>query len=103
MTKKIKLSFINKGKPFSIPHMTVRDQEELLQELAEQEKKDTPVDDKMQNKILLLKMLQRVDPNITMDNILDMHPQDFIALINLIVTTGRELSDEDVNFREKKK
>lgn len=97
--KKIKLSFVNDGKKFVIPHMTVQKQEELLEELADREKKDEDISEKDMQKWMLLKTLQGVDKNVTIDDILSMHPQDFVELVNFIWKKGRELSSDDLNFR----
>jgi len=103
--KKIKLSFVNGGKEFILPHITVGMQEKILEEMAKIEKNklsDEQYNSKI-NKYLVLTTLQKVDSNITEQNILDMHPTDFVKISNMVWEEGRELLDDDENFRKKKK
>lgn len=99
--KKIKLSFVNDGKSFNLPRMTVKRQEELMESIVDIEKKYT--DEKKQNqesnKLLVLKTLQVIDGSITLDDINNMHPEDFIVLFNMIWDKGRELTGENRDFR----
>lgn len=99
--KKIKLSFVNGGKPFFVPHMTVKRQEELMESIIDIEKKYEDEKKKNQecNKVIVLKTLQVVDINVTMDDINNMHPEDFIFLFNNIWEVGRELTSEKLDFR----
>jgi hypothetical protein len=104
MGEKIKLSFVNDGKPFNLPAMTVKRQEELMEEMAKLEDKISEDQYNREiNKILVLKTLQAVDDNITMEHINNMHPDDYIKLFSRIWTEGRELSDgDDSDFQIKK-
>lgn len=102
---KIKLSFVKGGKEaFEIPKMTVRRQEELMTEMVKLEKEmETDEYNREMNRLLILKSLQIVDPNVTMENILEMHPDDYIELFTQIWNAGREIKkDNTVNFRRKK-
>ena len=95
--KKIKLSFVNDGKSFTVPHFTVKANEELLEDLVELEKKygrNTEKYNKEINKHIVVRALQTVDDSITIDDINNMHPDDYITLFNMIWSGGRELSDE---------
>jgi len=94
--EKIKLSFVNDGKPFNIPHMTVKKQEELLEDMVEIEKKYKKDSDKYNrelNKYMIVRTLQNIDENVSLDDINNMHPNDYIVLFNMIWGSGRELSD----------
>jgi len=103
MGDKIKLSFMNKGQPFKLPPMTVKRQEELMEEMVKLEKniEDQEKYNREINKQMVLKTLQKVDDSITMEHINNMHPDDYIKLFSLIWGEGRELGDES-DFRVKK-
>jgi len=105
MGKKIKLSFVNDSEPFMVPHMTVKKQEELLDDMTQIEKTMKPTDPKYNrevNKHMVKRVLQTIDPSITIDDINSMHPDDYIELFNMIWSGGRELGDA-ANFRQQKK
>lgn len=105
MSEEISLSFVNGGKKFVIPHMTVRRQEDILKIMADIEKKKLSEDEKNNeiNKQLVYKMLKEVDNSVTMDNILDLHPDDYIFLFTTIMESGREIkSDKGKDFRKTK-
>ena len=105
MGNKIKLSFVNDGKPFIVPHMTVKKQEELLEDMTELEKKykeGTLEYNREVNKYMVLRILQNVDESVTLDNINNMHPDDYIKLFNMFWSGGRELSSDEDKFRDKK-
>jgi len=105
MGEKIKLSFVNGGKDFILPHMTVGMQEKLLESMTKYEKDKLTTDEYNSkiNKELVLNVLKKVDSNITENDILEMHPSDFVKISNMIWEHGRELSDDDENFRKTKK
>jgi len=107
MGKKIKLSFVNEGKAFIIPHMTVKSQELLFSDMVKIEKKykqESPEFLRELNKYMILRILKTVDDSVEMLNIENMHPDDFVELIKLVNEGGRELTSSDAgNFRKKKK
>jgi len=103
--KKIKLSFVNDGKPFTIPHMTVTAQENLLEDIVELEKKhekDSEIYNRELNKCMVVRVLQGIDDSITVKDINNMHPDDYIRLFNMIWSSGRELSDDGKFLEEGK-
>jgi len=104
---KIKLSFVNDGEAFTVPHMTVKSQELLFKDMVEIEKKykqETPEFMRELNKYMLMRVLQSVDDSVALDDINNMHPDDFVELLTLINNRGRELTkSDDGNFRKKKK
>ena len=105
MGKKIKLSFVNDSEPFMVPHMTVKKQEELLDDMTQIEKTMKPTDPKYNrevNKHMVKRVLQTIDPGIDIEDINNMHPDDYIELFNMIWSGGRELGDA-ANFRQQKK
>jgi hypothetical protein len=94
---KIKLSFMNDGKPFDIPHMTVKSQENLLEDMVgieKEYKKDSEKYNREVNKHMVLRVLQGIDNSVSLDDINNMHPDDYLTLFNLIWSSGRELSDD---------
>jgi len=103
---KISLSFVNEGESFTVPHMTVKSQEMLFKDMTTVEKtykQDTPEFMRELNKYMLLRVLQNVDDSITLDDINNMHPDDFVELLTLINDRGRELTKSDAgNFRNRK-
>ena len=99
---KISLSFVNDGKEFVPPHMTVKGQEELLKDLVELEgthEKDSDEYNRESHKYMILRCLQTIDKSITLEDINNMHPDDFMYLFELIWNSGRELKRDDGNFR----
>jgi len=105
MGKKIKLSFVNNNEEFVVPHMTVKKQEELLDDMTQIEKTMKTTDPKYNrevNKHMVKRVLQTIDPSVDIDDINNMHPDDYIDLFNMIWSGGRELGDKG-NFRQQKK
>jgi hypothetical protein len=103
--RKIKLSWMNDGKEFLLPFMTVKAQEEIMHDIVEIEKKhkkDSYEYVQEINKHIILRALQRVDPSVTLEHIDNMHPDDFVFLITEVNRGGRELTDDDRNFRGEK-
>ncbi len=103
MSDKIKLSYINGGKPFDLPKMTMKRQEAIMEKMVELE--DTYTGDKLNrevNKYILLKTLEQIDDKMTMAVIDEMHPDDFMQVFSKLYGTGRELTSDDKDFREKK-
>lgn len=103
---KIKLSFINDGKSFTVPHMTVKAQENLLDDIVKLEKKYKDNEKKYNtevNKYMMMHVLQTVDNSVTLEDINSMHPDDYIKLFSLIMDGGRELTESvgDKKFRTK--
>ena len=102
MEKHIKLSFVNGGEEFEVPHLTVLLQERLFEDLIELEKKikDDKKREREYQKILIMRCLNVVDKKVKLKDINNMHPDDFIKLFNMVWTKGRELSgDEKKDFR----
>jgi len=101
--EKIKLSFVNDGKPFNIPHMTVKKQEELLEDMVEIEKnyKNKPeIYNREVNKHMVKRALQTIDESVSLDDINNMHPDDYIKLFTMVWNSGRELSGDEEKFRK---
>lgn len=80
--------------------MTVELQERYLDEVAKLEKKKLSEEREIREsrRILVVLTLQMVDKTVQMEDILHMHPLDYIAItdeIDRCYDSGRELSDED--------
>ena len=103
---KIALSFVNEGKGFTVPHMTVKSQEYLMKDMVKIEKKHKKESNEFLrelNKYMILRILQTVDKSVALDDINNMHPDDFVELITMINEGGRELVKSDAgNFRKEK-
>jgi len=102
--RKIKLSFVNKGKEFVIPDMTVEAQEGFLEEMAKFEgkpewKKYSEVRKiRTINKLMVWSSLQMIDKKVSYKNIQKMHPFDFeiiIEEIGKVASSGREIKDDE--------
>ena len=102
--KKIKLSFVDGGKEFLLPNMTVKRQEELMESMVKLEDKyEGDKYNREVNKQLVLLTLQAIDKSVTLNNIENMHPDDYITLFGLIWDRGRELEKSDASdFRKTK-
>ena len=105
---KIKLSYVNDGEPFTIPHMTVKAQELLYKDMAYIEKEKNYESGSVEflrelNKYMILRVMQTVDDSITIENIENMHPDDYIELLTLINDGGRELTRNDAGKKQKTK
>lgn len=103
MSEKISLSFVNDGKEFNVPRMTVKKQEIIMEKLVEMEKSlGTKFDyNKEVGKIAILIALNEIDSKVTMENIEDMHPDDFRILFEKFWNNGREIKSEEPNFRKR--
>ena len=98
--KKIKLSFVNKGKEFELPKLTVEINEQALLELSKIKKKMSNEEfGSLIQRIRLWKCLQKVDKSVKLEDINNMHPDDYYILLNIMLSGGRELKDDDTNFR----
>ena len=97
----MKLSFVNKGEEFVLPTFTVAMQEELLEQMREKETKKMSEEKQNQywNKYTVLLSLKQVDKTVSMKNIDNMHPEDFIFIFKKIMSSGRELGEEEKDFQ----
>ena len=99
----IKLSFINNGKPFRIPRMTVKKQEIIMEKMAELEKSIGAKFDYNRDvgKVALLVAFSEIDSTVTMEHIENMHPEDFRFVFDSFWNNGREIKSDGENFRKK--
>ena len=102
---KYTLPFVNKGKPFQLSKWTVRKHEEVLKEASKYEKelKGEKLDAKYRN-LLILKGLHEVDTTVTEDDLLDLHPDEKVALFAAVYLQGKRgiLAEDKANFQKKK-
>lgn len=102
---KYNIKFVNKGKDFYLSKWTVRKHEEVLKETTAFEGKlsEKALDEKYR-KLLILKGLHEVDPNVTEDNLLDLHPDEQVALFAAVYLQGKRgiLAEDKANFQKKK-
>ena len=99
---KISLSFVNDGKEFVPPGMTVATQEKLYEDMVKIEKKHKQGSSKYNrevNKMIVLRTMQIIDKSITYEDINNMHPDDYVILFDMIWISKREITGEDGNFR----
>ena len=107
---KYTLPFVNKGKDFYLSKWTVRKHQEVLKETAKYEgkKEDGKLEgeelEKKYRNLLILKGLHEVDPNVTEDNLLDLHPDEKVALFAAVYLQGKRgiLAEDKANFQKKK-
>jgi len=104
MVKKISLSFVNGKKEFEIPRMTVKKQETIMEKMVEIEKqKGTKFNYNTEiGKIALLVCLQEIDTKVKIEDIENMHPDDFRFLFDEFWNNGRELGIGDATHFHKK-
>lgn len=102
---KYNISFVNNGEDFTLGNWTVRKHEEVLKETAafEKELKGEKLDAKYRN-LLILKGLHEVDKSVTEDNLLDLHPDEKVALFAAVYLQGKRgiLAEDRANFQKKK-
>lgn len=89
---KYTLSFVNNGKEFELSDWTLKKHKEVLREVTKYENEkltEKELDEKYRH-ILILKGLHEVDPNVTEEDLLSMHPDDLIALFTAVYYQGRK-------------
>ena len=97
MTKLV-LKFINKGKPFTLPSWTVAKHKKVLEEInklptnTSEEDKDTEF-----QFLCIYEGLKELDPNLTLNDIRNLHPTVLIDLFNAVYSEGKC----DIYFRGK--
>lgn len=98
--KKYSLSIVNNGKPFSMPHWSVKKHKAALQELNK-ECKDMSNEEKNDEftYYVILQTLRQIDSSVTIDDIKTLHPEDIIQLFNDVYNAGKG----GIYFRQPKK
>lgn len=107
---KICLSFVKNGEPFVIPNMTVLTQEKYMEELFERTEEIKALSPFRQNilqsRLLVWKVLEDVDENVSLSDVCGMHPNDYDLVereIDMVFSSGRELKEQDFQKARPKK
>jgi len=97
MSKKLKLPFVNNGKPFKLEPWTVAKHEAALKDLGENCSDLSSDEQERQFKFYVIKQgLKSVDDSVTMEDIKNLHPENVVALFEAIYTEGKV----DIFFEE---
>ena len=95
---KYKLSFINEGKEFEIPKMTVESHEQAMDEMIQYGKLKEEKYNRQFNKQLMFVQLKKIDENVKLKDITGLHPDNYLELFQLIWDSGRTRKS-DKKFR----
>ena len=98
------LPFVNDDKPFALERWTNRKQEEVWAEASKYEKTlSEEALNRKYRKLLILTGLKDVAPDVTENDLEDMHPDDLIALYTAVYLQGKKgiLVVDDKSFRPK--
>ena len=96
----LKLSYINDGKEFELPKLTVEMHDEVLEEAVKfEEKFQGEKLNREINKLILFKVFKSIDKKVKLKDIKEMHPADFVYVFNKVWNVGRELGNDDENFQ----
>lgn len=100
-----RLKFVNKNKPFVLSNWTVVKHKDVLRETKEWEDKikdEKKLDEKYQY-ILILRGLHEIDPNVTEDDLNNLHPNDLLELFAAVYGEGRKGIVDKPDFQKGKK
>jgi ribosomal protein L19E len=86
---KYKLPFVNKGKEFEIPKMTMRIHRQAMEQMSEHKKMSEEQYSQMFNEKIVLLALQEVDSSITIEDVETMHPDDYIDFFGKLWNSGK--------------
>ena len=100
MGKKYKLDFVNGGKEFEIPQVTVGMYTKVLEACEKYEKRGRALYDNMKHIELAYLLLKQVDPNVKKEDIIAMHPDELAEFIIAAWVSRKEKGDAG-NFRKK--
>lgn len=103
---KYKLKFVNEGKEFELPKMTVKMHEDALNLISkDKDKMHEDVYNASMTRYVVAVALNRVDASKTpiqyVDLVGDMHPDDLLKLFGNIWASGRTEDKSDRKFRKK--
>ena len=88
------LSFINDGKKFKVPRMTVESHEKAMDNMIQYGKLEEEKYNRLFNKQLMLVQLKKIDDKVTLEDIAGLHPDDYLDLFQKIWTEGKRKSDK---------
>jgi len=96
MDRKYKLPFVNGGKEFEIPPVTVGLYTKVLEACEKYENKSRAIYDNMKHIELAYALLKQVDPNVKKEDIMSMHPDDLAEfIIKAWMIRGKEKDNEN--------
>lgn len=94
------LTFVNKGKPFTVSNWNVEKHKNALIELLQNHKKASQKKlDELYRYYVILQSLKEIDETVTIKDIANMHPENLVEFFNIVYYAGKE----DVHFRQGKK
>jgi hypothetical protein len=89
--KKYSLKIVNNKKPFIMPKWTVgKHKAALARMLKENPKVSEEEKNDLFNYYVIYETLRQVDPEISIEDIKDLHPEDMIELFNEVYNAGKE-------------
>ena len=83
------LSFINNGKKFKVPKMTVGSHEAALDAMIQYGKIEVEKYNRLFNKQLILVQLKKIDKNVKLEDIAELHPDEYLDLFQAVWDSGR--------------
>ena len=87
---KIRIPFVKGGKEIELSKMTVALHEDAMEAMVEYGKLPEEKFNRLFNKVLIQKSLQKIDKDVTLDDISGMHPDDYLSLFAQIWASGRK-------------
>ena len=91
--EKYSLKFVNNGKAFLMPDWTVEKQEALLDVMSKYDdlqEKNIKEFNRIWRVELILLSLHEIDDSVTKENIIKLHPDDFLELATTVYDAGRK-------------
>ena len=96
---KLKLKFVNKGKPFEVSEWTVEKHEKTLEAcIKSTEKMSKSQQDAEFRYYVIYAGLKEIDSSVEFETVRNLHPENIIELFNIIYNAGKV----DIFFRPKK-
>jgi hypothetical protein len=88
---KVKLSFVNNGKPFIMPKWTIGKHRVSIAQLVK-ENPDVGEEEKsvLFNVYVIYQTLKQIDPDVKLDDIKEMHPENLNDLFIAVYNAGKE-------------
>jgi len=96
---KYKVDWLNNGKEFNVPDMTVEIYEQATEKMLEYGKMEQGKYIRLLNKQLILTVLDNLGIKVTLKDLKNLHPDDYTELFEVIWTAGSSKKD-DRKFRK---
>jgi len=92
---KYNLSFVNKGKPFTVPNWTVEMHEKAMVEAVDATKGKKISEIEKENELkyyIILESLQKIDSTVTIENVKEYftHPENIVEFFNIVYYKGKK-------------